>query len=455
MSSKQYLVELNLFPTIPPSQDPKIIRRNRRLTRIYLILLFVSSLILILYGLLRQETSLVIVESPTVSKYRELFYQYPLTLKCPCSHTAIKYNKFISQNQPQYHEICSSVFVSSEWLNSVETVTGSSTTWYSVDIDYRDFLRIQFQALSQLCTSSRNILNTSLTIFGQNDFITSNMVSYVEFDVRTKTILEQFITSVSKQFKETLKLIQLTNHGNQLATIFSSNWKFTSKYNIWDIDTTLDQPMYLLTKPIIYSEEDCSCGIQSTCSALPYIVYWIYSSRYNQIMPAFRIGCLFFDSLLQSSLACLYNKTCLGLMQANIYYSQPVKTDILTYSPLSIPNTTIETILSHLFVSKWFQNTSFDLYFNECAPQSCQYSYSMQYNLAYVITLLIAVFGGLTNGLHFLVYYTELIVMKLINCRKKINIVAPYPQQLEIPMINNAIEEASIPTTSVEQQNKS
>lgn len=444
------MVELNLFSTISPSQDPQVIHRNRRLTRIYLILLVFSLFIIILYGLLRQETSIVIIKSPSLSTYRELFSQYPLTLKCPCSRTAIKYNKFISQNEPQYHQICSSVFLSSEWLNSMATLTGTSVTWWSSTPDYRDFLRIQFQTLLQLCTLSRNTLNASLLIFEQNDFITSNTISHAEFDFQTTAILQQFKTSVSKQFIETFKLIQLIDHGNQLATIFSSNWEFTSKYSVVSIDTTVDHSMYLLTSPNIYGDEDCSCGIQSTCSALSYITFSQYFTTLNQIMPGFRIGCLLLDSLLQSSLTCLYNKTCLGLMQANMYYSKPVKSEILTYSPLSTPNTTIETILSQLFVSEWIQNTSFDLYFNECSPQSCKYSYSMQYNPVYVITLVIAVFGGLTSGLHFLAYYIQLIVMKLINCRKKKNTVQVYPQQLEIAMINrdnNAIEEVSIPTT--------
>ena len=164
-SSKQKLVEFNLFPTIPPSQDPKILERGRRTTRVYLILLIIALIILTLYAIIRQKTNVVIVESPSVSKYQELYAQYPLTLKCPCSHTVIKYNKIISQIEPHYHQICSSVFITSEWLDSLAVEMSFGTMHLDVQ-DYRTLIRVQFQALAQLCSLTQTTINTSLLIFG-------------------------------------------------------------------------------------------------------------------------------------------------------------------------------------------------------------------------------------------------------------------------------------------------
>ena len=117
-----------------------------------------------------------------------------------------------------------------------------------------------------------------------------------EFDLQTKTILEQFKTSISEQFIETMKLIQLANHGNQLATIFSSNWNLLSKYSIYEIDEYIDQILELLAEPKIYGIESCSCGIQSNCSNLAYIIRFVYVLEMNSIMPGFLCGCLLFDS---------------------------------------------------------------------------------------------------------------------------------------------------------------
>jgi len=138
-------------------------------------------------------------------------------------------------------------------------------------------------------------------------------------------------------------------------------------------------------------------------------------------------------------------------MQASMYFSKPAPAEILTYSPLFPPNTTIETFLSQLFVSEWFKNTSFDRYFNECAPQSCQYSYSKQYNPVYVVTMLISLFGGLTQGMRTILHCIELIIIKFLDRRKKKNQVAPCSHPLDIAVIdqdNNNIEIGPVSETT-------
>ena len=165
------------------------------------------------------------------------------------------------------------------------------------------------------------------------------------------------------------------------------------------------------------------------------------------------MSCLFLEALFQSSFTCLYNQTCLDLMRTAIYYSQPVPLEILADSSLLSPNTTVETTLSELFVIQWFKKTSFNQYFNECAPQSCQYSYILKFNRVYFITTTIALFGGLTKGLHFVVACIAMVVIYLYDRRKK-NQVIPYSQQSDIAVIdldNTALHIAPIPAaTTVE-----
>ena len=223
------MVELNLFDSIPPSQDPNIIRRNRQTTRVYLVLLITAFFILILYTSIRQVTITVIVESPSVSKYTELSLQYPLTLKCPCSHIAIKYNKFISQIEPQYHQICSSVFISPEWIERM-TYSFGYDRHPKPEHNFLKVARIQFQILKKLCILSKNMLNISMSIFNDTDFITLNVISRDAFNVQTEIIIEQFRIKASNEFMDVLKLIKVTNHGNQLATLYSSNWMFAKIY---------------------------------------------------------------------------------------------------------------------------------------------------------------------------------------------------------------------------------
>jgi hypothetical protein len=288
-----------------------------------------------------------------------------------------------------------------------------------------------------------------MSIFEDTDFITLDVISRDEFNVRTETIIEQFKIKAANEFMDVLKLIKVTNHGNQLATLCLSNWNVIAKYPKLQIPENIER-LSILTLPQRYGEEQCSCGIQSNCSQLSEL----FSLIYRQPLLGFRVGCLILDSVLESSLTCLYNQTCLDLMQTSFYLSKPVPAEILTYSPLLLPNTTIEKILSQLFVSEWFENKSFDLYFNECAPQSCQYSYSMQYNPVYVVTTLMALFGGLTQGLHFFLYCIQLIIIKFIDRRKKKNQVAPCSNPLDVAVIdldNNTIEIGSVSATTTIQ----
>ncbi|CAF1154090.1 unnamed protein product [Adineta steineri] len=439
ISGKKKIEELNLYPIIPPTTDSQIIRRRRHITRIYLILLITTLFILIIYTSLKQETVTDSVSYPSLSKYEELFVQYPVTLQCPCNRITIKFKEFISQTEPQYHEICSSIFVSKEWFNSVP-----DGFLYNIEmskIDFRKILRMQFETLSTLCEISQNALNISLSIFKETDLITAYVISRTEFDSRIKLVVEQFKQTISDQFIETFKLIQAINHANQLGTLHSSNWMFFRKNPHNNVNIHKGELMNVLTRPQKYGTHDCSCGIQSNCSNLAEFPFPTSEEPFIQHLPGFLHGCMMLDSLLQSTLTCLYNKTCLDFMQASIYYSKPLPVKVLTYSSLTMPNTTLESLLNQTFISQWFQNTAFDRYFNQCAPQSCEYSYVLEYNSLYVVTTVIALFGGLTNGLRFLVNILAIIIYKIVDWRKKKSQVVPNLTSSNIIMNNEHNEE--------------
>ncbi|UJR18639.1 hypothetical protein I4U23_005547 [Adineta vaga] len=453
-SGKRKIVQLNLFPTIPRSNDPKIIRRSQRTTRVYLILLLSSLFILILYTLLRQETFIEIIQNPSVSKYRELFSQYSFKLQCPCSRIAIKHNQFISQLKPQYHPICHSIFVSPRWLESLIGPSFYGLLRMSYGDDYRALIHVQFQTIAKLCKLSKIMLNISMSRFEQTDFMTANLISNDEFNLQIELLIEQFKQTTFNQFMETFKLIQLINHGNQLATVLKSNWNFIFERSS-DHNETPSLLKDMLAVPQQYGAENCSCDVQSNCSKYPGIYVENPKKLFTETIPGFLVGCLPLNALLQSNLDCLFNETCLSIMRAFIFYVNPIPFEVLKYSSLAIPNTTIDTILNQLFVSDWLQNTSFDLYFNQCAPQLCQYSYLTEYNTVYVATTLIALFGGLTIGLRFFVHYTALIIHKITDSRKKKNQIVPNLHQSNITPISIRTKVQLLSVTTDEEENRS
>ncbi len=105
-------------------------------------------------------------------------------------------------------------------------------------------------------------------------------------------------------------------------------------------------------------------------------------------------GCLSLDSMRQSTLECLYNKTCINAISLQPKISQPEALNIsLTRFSL---NSTIGWIFDEsLFVESWQNESNFENYFSACAPQSLSYSYEGWFDLGRIVTLSVSAFGGL------------------------------------------------------------
>ncbi|CAF3770758.1 unnamed protein product [Adineta steineri] len=454
---KNYIINLDVFPTLPPTNDQKIIRINRYKTRIYLVLLITALIILVLYASLKQNIITNTIKSPSMSQYTALYTEYPSTFQCPCSRPTMKYNKFISRLESQYHEICSSTFVMSQWIENVENPYEENSdfienAFITDNNDFRFALATQFRILSIFCDTAQTTINQSISKFQQTDFITLQAIPITEFDARTQVLFDEWKNTTSNQFTETLQFLQLVNLANQLATVENPNWEFflrnyTDPHPVFSVARGV---LDMISLPQIYDVDNCSCAMKSTCSKLSIYPYPTSNGSLIQTIPGLLIGCRRSDAMLQSSLSCLYNETCLGLMQAAIYYTKPIPVKTLSSSSsFWPPNTTIETMLEQLFVTNWFYETSFEQYFNECAPQLCQYSYTMQFYRIYILTTLFALFGGLTKGLHIAISFIAFIILKLLNCRKKKHTIVPDIQQLDISVVdednkkNNEVSQVS------------
>ncbi|CAF4185558.1 unnamed protein product, partial [Adineta steineri] len=436
------LIEINLFSPIPPSNDPKIIRRNRRTTRIYFILLLTTFLILIFYITLKKETVTINVNKPTVLQYKQLFNQYSHSLQCPCTHIAIKHKMFITQFEPHYHEVCSSIYTSSKFIEQLYFNSGSLT---DVIKDLYRFVAKNFGIISVLCELSKNMLNISLLNFEQTDFVTSDVISYDEFNIRIETILGEFERTISSQFTEIFQLIQIVNHGNELATINESNWKFILKYNLSYEIVRTTHVVPLLALPTQYNSSNCSCGIQSNCSHPGTFGSERIFPQLSKRNLGFHIGCENLNAILQSNLNCFYDSACVSILEI-LLDTEHLRE--LNYSSSSMSNTTIEQLFSQLFVIEWIENKSFERYFDECQPEICRYSDYVRYNFLYIIIFLIALFGGLTNGMHLIINCLSIIVYTIIDYRKKkIEIV---PNSVQSDMIE-VIPESSI---TIDQSNE-
>ena len=168
-----------------------------------------------------------------------------------------------------------------------------------------------------------------------------------------------------------------------LITILSTSWKPLAPSNL--VGEWIVRP-----EPMMYG--NCSCSISSKC---------VYSSR------GMLTGCYPLESILQSTLACFYNQQCID--PSNKFVAMKLSLSTPTRFPLT---TTIESIVNQLMVEELHSNVSYDLYFNQCKPLLCTYSYVDNRRIIEGITTLIGLYGGLLIICHLL----AIIIVKPFRC---------------------------------------
>jgi hypothetical protein len=98
------------------------------------------------------------------------------------------------------------------------------------------------------------------------------------------------------------------------------------------------------------------------------------------------------QSVLISTLECLCNDTCLSQIEQLI--NSTVSPSYLTrLHPFS--SSSIETLANQLFIQSWNNHSSFDSYFHQCHPLTCQYTVHTRLNIVYIITRILGLIGGI------------------------------------------------------------
>jgi hypothetical protein len=396
---KRKVVELNLFETEASWDDHHRRRYEITTTRLYILLLALAVIILVVYTAITVQTQSFTVKNLSQSKFEDLVSnpRYSPTLDCPCQNISIPYKSFI-QISFQYHQLCSSDFVvqNSLWINLV--YYRSKLLDYSYD-DYRHFVVPHFRLLFHLCTLANDTLTDALSTFRSNTLINKRAQSRQAVVAQMEASVNQFRSSVPQTFMRKLDFIRQMAQGNGLVSSISSNW-----YPI-----PLEGKPFMAMTPRSYGDNNCSCGTNSMCSSPAAID--------GCIVPGFRVGCYPLESLLQSTLECLYDMTCINkLKKTNQFSNMTIR---LLNSTLSPPNVTVQSLIDALMVDRWETSITYEYYYAACAPLSCTYVIREQANPIYMITTIIGFCGGLTVALDVIVPVLMKIARYLIMCRRR------------------------------------
>ena len=127
-------------------------------------------------------------------------------------------------------------------------------------------------------------------------------------------------------------------------------------------------------RPINIIIENCSCSSMYAPQCSSPLVLRNGSVTVNGMF----IGCLPLSSLMQSSLACFYNKSCLAqihhtLQTLNLAPNLTISRLNTTVSSRFKPDTSLDNIINALLVESWASTIEYEKYFNQCNVSSCAY----------------------------------------------------------------------------------
>ncbi|UJR34541.1 hypothetical protein I4U23_027318 [Adineta vaga] len=383
---KNILINLNLFPSVPPSVDEHQLRNERISTRLFIIFLLLSLTILILYTSLINITQTINVQSPTITDYDHLYLTHSQTLTCPCKTVSINYDVFIQLNYT-IHQICHSIFVTQNWIDYLAPYSGRLNVTPS---DFRAIGTFVFQALRGFCNIANELISNRLIEFYSTQYVTASVVSRQVFESQTESFITQFISTMTNDFVLSLSTIRYTTQANALLSAEISNYLLSMAY------------LEGGTIPHGYGNGSCSSSGEWVD---PFTFVDFPNNTILFTVPGFYIGCYLIDSLLQSDLRCFYDQMCINQLQSYLNLTSPMNLTALDKSLLIRfkDNSTINELLNDLMVEKWISPKMFEDYYNKCNPAECVYTIKTKNSIIYIITTIIGLIGGLTTALKLIV----------------------------------------------------
>ena len=161
--------------------------------------------------------------------------------------------------------------------------------------------------------------------------------------------------------------------------------------------------------PSVYNNGTCKCDSQFTCTE--QIMFRVNNTSIP--VQGWYIGCYMIDSLLDSTLECYYNESCIDLIFETFptvnYLGDSWNTsrpypNVLNISRAQLSrfpvNSTVRDCLKEILVNQWNSQTNFTSYYTECNPTQCSYTLNIRKDLLVVVTTLIGLLGGLSAALN-------------------------------------------------------
>ena len=392
------LLHFNVYRN-PLQVEPNHITLQIRSTRLYLGLLSLTLFILTLYSSVSVGTIIVEVDHPSLDIVQELeIRQYSLT--CPCKVLSINY-EYLFQLTPAYHQICSSDFVKSEWIEYFNQ-------WFllayidSNGLNYFDYGSSRFRLLASLCELSNRTVSNALFQFGKTQLITHELLQFDLFAQQINSTIEQLTQNLPNNILRLLQLLRYITNINQFMSAQRGNFGVFYLRDEQAVE-------HMITLASNGFESAVRSGSRTKCFCANNFTYRTDSALYVDdpingatyyVMPRFYTGCNPMESLLQSTMECFYdNGFCLNFID-----SIDTSTQYIDISPLN-PSTsgrfsvdsTIDDLFTNLFIDSWSTALFYASYFNQCQPILCSYPIQERKAPLEIVTTIAGLIGGLST----------------------------------------------------------
>lgn len=194
---------------------------------------------------------------------------------------------------------------------------------------------------------------------------------------------------------------------------------------------------------VCYCTDTSNCnypvGIYSNLTGVDsYRYYGVISPPmiYSKQLPGLYTGCMPFQSIMQSTLQCFYDQNCLINLFPDLDSIQILNNDL---NDIYSIDTQIDLIIDQLFIENVSITDDFQLFYSECSPTKCNYSYNSRGTAAFIMVTLLSLMGGL----FIILKYISILTVKF--SRK---VIAKYGEKLANNGNNNQLNESTHNTIS-------
>ena len=407
----QSFLQLNLYKK--SSSNVNSAPKEHIATRLYLCSLAVAIVIITIIAASLARTVSKTEYSPRQARFSYLAKKYPDTISCPCSTIGISYDTFVT-TYAHFHQVCSSQFVQQTWIDVVFLQQDDAS--FSSG-DFRTSLSSFWQIIAGFC----KISNTTWSdiVAGINASSAFNPVAVTEQAIRSQAqvALDNAMYSARTTLARNLLAIRRIMSGNQIVSALATNFYLAYP----PINSSSANSLKL--SPRVY--DNCSCLHSQGCPHSATI-----NDTHGQLMriPGMISDCYVMDATLASTLECYYSESCLSLLHPSLSMSiQPLSNGLNKNFTI---NSTVETLLNRIMIDDIVTDVRFDLFYSQCNPSYCFYSYAHRFDVLFIATTIIGIFGGISFVLRITAPLFAALILRWKNRHMRQN-DTPHPAALQ------------------------